>query len=54
MLDYRPIPFGSVPHRLAVDRGRVLLSTHLDRTGETVRHELALRGDEGVILELTA
>jgi hypothetical protein len=35
-------------------RGRVLPSTHLDRAGETVERELALRGDEGVIFELAA
>jgi alpha-glucosidase len=32
--------------------GRVVLSTHLDRTDEVVHGTLALRGDEGVILEL--
>ena len=34
-------------------RGRVLLSTHLDRTDRSVLVDLALRPDEGVILELT-
>jgi alpha-glucosidase len=45
---------GPAPHRLAVDRGRVLLSTHLDRADESVEGELALRGDQGVVLELGA
>ena len=31
-------------------RGRILLSTHLDREGEPVGRELALRADEGVII----
>lgn len=38
-----------VQARLAV--GRVVLSTRLDRVGETVRGTLRLRPDEGVILE---
>jgi alpha-glucosidase len=36
----------------AATHGRVVLSTHLDRTEEAVHGMLALRGDEGVILEL--
>jgi alpha-glucosidase len=32
--------------------GRIALSTHLDRAGERVSGDLALRGDEGVIVEL--
>lgn len=32
-------------------RGRVVLSTHLDRDGEQVGGEVELRGDEGLILE---
>jgi alpha-glucosidase len=32
-------------------RGRLVLSTHLDRDGERVNGEIALRGDEGVIVE---
>ena len=35
-------------------RGRVLLSTLLDREGEEVGPEVALRGDEGLIVELKA
>jgi alpha-glucosidase len=38
--------------RQAAIQGRVVLSTHLDRTNEAVQGTLALRGDEGVILEL--
>jgi alpha-glucosidase len=33
-------------------RGQVALSTHLDRAGELVDGDVALRGDEGVIVEL--
>lgn len=33
-------------------RGAVLLSTHLDRSGEEVAERLDLRPDEGLILEL--
>jgi alpha-glucosidase len=33
-------------------RGRVLLSTHLDRAGEVVSGAVALRGDEGLVVEL--
>jgi alpha-glucosidase len=32
--------------------GRVVLSTHMDREGEPVGAEIALRADEGVILAL--
>ena len=32
--------------------GRIVLTTHLDRDGEKVDGALALRGDEGVVLEL--
>jgi alpha-glucosidase len=32
--------------------GEILLSTHLDRTGETVSASLDLRGDEGLIIRL--
>jgi alpha-glucosidase len=34
-------------------RGRILLSTQLDRDGESVRGELRLRPDEGVILSVS-
>ena len=34
-------------------RPRVVLSTHLDREGESASRTLALRGDEGVIVELS-
>jgi hypothetical protein len=33
-------------------RGRIALSTHTDRRGEEVGRELALRADEGVVVEL--
>jgi alpha-glucosidase len=32
------------------DRGRVLLSTYLDRDDESVREQLKLRGHEGIIV----
>jgi len=32
--------------------GKLLLSTNLDRTGETVSGGLDLRGDEGLIIRL--
>jgi hypothetical protein len=32
--------------------GEILLSTNLDRTGETISGGLALRGDEGLIIGL--
>jgi hypothetical protein len=35
-----------------VARGRVALTTHLDRPGEEVDGALELRGDEGVIVEI--
>jgi alpha-glucosidase len=42
------------PHTFTSDRvrirGRVALSTHLDRADEAVRGAIALRGDEGVIV----
>jgi alpha-glucosidase len=34
--------------------GILLLSTHLDRTGERIAGELSLRADEGVVIELRA
>jgi alpha-glucosidase len=37
---------------LSMLRGRVVLSTHLDREGEPVAGTLALRADEGAIVEL--
>src|SRR6185312_11757493 len=47
---------GSRPHALRglgnSSRGTIALSTHLDRAGETVGEELALRADEGVIVRL--
>jgi hypothetical protein len=32
--------------------GEILLSTNLDRTGETISGGLVLRGDEGLIIRL--
>jgi alpha-glucosidase len=47
--------FSSQPRRLSIpgeETGRVLLSTHLDREGETSLQTLELRGDEGVVVGL--
>lgn len=46
--------FSHEPARLPMQAraGRVLLSTRLDRDGETVEGEIALRGDEGVVIDL--
>jgi hypothetical protein len=33
-------------------RGRIVLSTHVDREGERVADLVALRGDEGVIIAI--
>jgi alpha-glucosidase len=46
----QPLDFGP---RLSYLRGRVVLNTHLDRAGEEVAGALALRGAEGVIVELS-
>ena len=47
---------GSNPHTLRrrkdSPRGTIAVSTHLDRLGEAVGEELALRADEGVIVRL--
>jgi alpha-glucosidase len=47
---------GSQPQRWAAHqsavRGRVMLSTHLDRAGEAVGGAIELRGDEGVVVRL--
>ncbi len=47
---------GHEPHDLSllpwVARGRILLSTHLDREGEIVEKTLTLRADEGTLVEL--
>ena len=45
---------GSQEQRLELSalRGRVVLSTHLDREDESVDDTLALRADEGVVVEL--
>jgi alpha-glucosidase len=48
---------GADPISIASDAvayaGEILLSTHLDRTGETVAESLDLRGDEGLIIRLS-
>jgi alpha-glucosidase len=48
--------FGTRPQPIALDAltrpGQVVLSTHLDRAGESVAATLTLRGDEGVIVML--
>jgi alpha-glucosidase len=49
-LGVQPCTFTSDRRQL---QGQIVLSTHLDRYGERVRGNLALRGDEGVIVMLT-
>jgi alpha-glucosidase len=47
--------FGSAPATLELPggrRGRIALSTHLDREGERVDDTLALRADEGVLVKM--
>jgi alpha-glucosidase len=48
---------GPYPQQFAASQaavhGRVVLSTHLDRTDEAVHGMLPLRGNEGVLLVLT-
>ena len=43
---------GAQPQRLPAPKGRIALSTHLDRGGEKVEGTLALRPDEGLIVRL--
>jgi alpha-glucosidase len=49
--------FGSEPRTVILDvpghhEGSLLLSTHLDREGEQVSGQLALRGDEGAVIAM--
>ncbi|MGQ9576558.1 MAG: alpha-amylase family glycosyl hydrolase [Thermoguttaceae bacterium] len=50
------VNFASQPRRLGLEaayaRGRIVLSTHLDRPHEAFNRRLDLRGDEGVVAEL--
>ena len=50
VLDLGSRPYG-LPLPNGFERGRILLSTHADRTGEPVDGEIVLRADEGVIIE---
>jgi alpha-glucosidase len=48
---------GEDPHAVSFaeameDRGRIVISTHLDRDGEVMDGELNLRANEGVIISL--
>jgi alpha-glucosidase len=45
-----PISIGS---NMMAFPGEILLSTHLDRKGDTVSGGLDLRGDEGLIMRLS-
>jgi alpha-glucosidase len=40
--------------QVSLPSGQVLLSTHLDRAGEGVNQGMALRADEGIILEVSS
>ena len=45
--------FGHAPERVRLPaRGTILISTHLDRTGEPVAETCAVRPDEGLVIEL--
>jgi alpha-glucosidase len=49
---------GNDPHAVSFaeamnDRGRIIISTHLDREGEIMEGDLNLRTNEGVIISLT-
>ncbi len=48
-LGHEPTTFGSEGPKIP---GRLVLSTHLDRDGEKLEDKIALRGDEGVVVEL--
>ena len=48
---------GNDPHAVSFsdameDRGKVVISTHLDREGETMVGDLNLRANEGVVIAL--
>ncbi len=48
--------FGGAPAELRLpgtQRGRIALSTHLDREGERVEGTLELRADEGVLMKMS-
>jgi hypothetical protein len=45
------VPFDLLLESLGV-QGRIILSTHLDRDDKPTLRDLALRADEGVIVEL--
>jgi alpha-glucosidase len=45
-----PVVFGNS----SLPRGRIALSTHLDRVGELTEEQFKLRGDEGLVIELAA
>ena len=47
--------FGGAPAEVRLPggrRGRIALSTHLDREGERIEGTLALRADEGVLVKM--
>ena len=44
---------GREPREIAVERATVLLSTRLDREGERLQGRVRLRGDEGLLVELS-
>jgi alpha-glucosidase len=41
------------PREMTLARGKIMLSTHLDRGGEQLHGALRLRGDEGVIVNIS-
>jgi alpha-glucosidase len=44
----------SVSYKSGPIVGRLLVSSHLDRAGETVRGSFDLRGNEGAVVELSS
>jgi alpha-glucosidase len=52
-LSDRPQTFAPPDQSAPPLQGRVVLSTHMDRAGETAAGRLALRANEGFIIELT-
>ena len=53
-LSGEPQTFRAGRHLTIRIAGRIVLSTSLDRDGEAVAGEVKLRGDEGVVIELTS
>ena len=44
---------GNEPEEVNLERGRIVISTHLDREGDQFERHVCLRSDEGLIVDLT-